>query len=273
MARKTPSSEVIKLLLVRSGNECAFPECEHPIFNDKGLYIAQLCHIRAVNRGGQRFDETQTSEERCKLENLLFMCYRHHKETDDENEYSVAKLEEIKEAHESKYTENGKAVSKEMIRQVSFESEYYWKQQSIKKFEFPEFKIERVFDKEILDLFIELDEHIEVIRDYCDLCAKTDSSETLNADLKTLLEKSGLDLSMFDKIPYSENPFANRNWEMHNIGRPNFFSHIALCVSQLKVRVVEGLLKKEPQNQKLKDLVESLRQEFESVYDNSYYTD
>lgn len=273
MARKAPSSEVLKLLLVRSGNECAFPECEHPIFNDKGLYVAQLCHIRAANRGGQRFDEAQTSEDRCKAENLIFMCYRHHKETDDESEYSVEKLQEMKANHESKYTEYGKAVSKELIRQVRFESDYYWKQQSIKKFEFSDFKIERVFDKEILDLFTELDEHIEVIKDYCDLCAKTDSSETLRADLQVLLEKSGLDLSSFDKIPYNENPFENRNWEMHNIGRPNLFSHVLMCISQLKVKTLEELQKREPENEKLKDLIESFRADFESRYDDSYYID
>jgi len=29
MARKSPSAEALKLLYVRSGNECAFPNCEH----------------------------------------------------------------------------------------------------------------------------------------------------------------------------------------------------------------------------------------------------
>ncbi len=79
---KPPSSETYKILYVRSGNECAFPGCNHPIFNDDGLYIAQLCHIKAANVGGHRYDENQTDEQRRAPENLLFMCHRHHKETD-----------------------------------------------------------------------------------------------------------------------------------------------------------------------------------------------
>lgn len=273
MARKSPSAESLKLLYVRSGNECAFPDCEHPIFNDKGLYIAQLCHIKAANKGGQRYDATQTDEERSAPENLLFMCHRHHKETDNEEEYSVEKLKKIKTNHELKFTEKGKEASKEMIRQVLFEINYFWKQQSIKTFELEDLKIERDFDKGILDLFAELNKHIETIRNYCDLCAESDSSELLRSDLKTLIEKVGLDLSIFDNVPYYENPFENRNWEMHNIGRPNFFSHISLCINQLKVKTVEELLKSNPENKELKVLLVEFRKEFESEYDNSYYVD
>ncbi|WP_075602758.1 hypothetical protein [Saccharicrinis aurantiacus] len=273
MARKSPSADSLKLLYVRSGNECAFPECEHPIFNDKGLYIAQLCHIKAANKGGQRYDAAQTDEERSAPENLLFMCHRHHKETDNEEDYSVEKLTEIKNNHELKFTEKGKEASKEMIRQVLFEINYFWKQQSIKTFELDDLKIERDFNKEILDLFAELDEHIETVRNYCDLCAESDSSETLRSDLNLLIEKSGLDLSIFNSIPYYENPFENRNWEMHNIGRPNFFSHISLCINQLKVKTLEELLISNPENQKLNALLVDFRKEFESDYDNSYYVD
>ncbi|SKB52562.1 hypothetical protein [Malaciobacter marinus] len=61
MARKSPNTEILKLLCVRSGNECAFPNCNHPIFNDNGLYIAQLCHMNAANIGGQRYDENQSA--------------------------------------------------------------------------------------------------------------------------------------------------------------------------------------------------------------------
>jgi hypothetical protein len=273
MARKSPSAESLKLLYVRSGNECAFPGCEHPIFNDKGLYIAQLCHIKAANKGGPRYDETQTDEERRAPSNLLFMCHRHHKETDNEKEYSVEKLTKIKRNHEQKFTEKGKDASKEMIRQVLFETNYFWKKQSTKTFELEDLKIERDFDKDILDLFAELDEHIETIKNYCNLCAKSDSSESLLADLKILIEKVGLDLSIFESVPYYENPFENRNWEMHNIGRPNLFSHISLCINQLKVKTLEKLLKSNPEDKELKVLLDDYRKEFESDYDNSYYVD
>lgn len=118
MARKSPSADTLKLLYVRSGNEFALPGCEHPIFNDSGLYIAELCHIKAANDGGARFDINQTDEERRSVNNLMFMCHRHHKETDDETIYTSEKLAEIKLAHELRYTEAGREMSKSMIRQV-----------------------------------------------------------------------------------------------------------------------------------------------------------
>ena len=273
MARISPSAESLKLLYVRSGNECAFPDCDHPIFNDDGLYIAQLCHIKAANEGGQRYDENQTNDERRSPDNLLFMCHRHHKETDDENLYSVEKMTEIKTNHETRFTEKGKEASKNMIRQILFESNYFWKKQSTKLFDLSDLKIEREFDKEIFDLFSELEKHIQNIRSYCDLCAESDSSEILHSDLKKLFEKAGLDIEKLNSVPYYENPLENRNWEMHNIGRPNFFSHISLCLNQLKVKTAEELLKNDPENKLLIKLIEDFRKEFEEDYENAYYVD
>ena len=94
--RKPPSAETYKLLYVRSGNECAFPGCNHPIFNDDGLYIAQLCHIKAANVGGQRYDENQTDEQRRAPENLLFMCHRHHKETGPQRPAPIAVFQPLR---------------------------------------------------------------------------------------------------------------------------------------------------------------------------------
>jgi hypothetical protein len=273
MARKAPGSETLKLLYVRSGNECAFPECDHPIFNDDGLYIAQLCHIKAANKGGQRFDESQTDDDRRTPENLLFMCHRHHKETDDEKKYPAQKVKEIKESHELKFTEKGKVASKEMIRQIQFEANYFWKKQGAKSFELEDLKIDRDFDKGVIDLLKELEGHIKTIENYCDLCADSDSSESLQSNLEDLFKRAGLEIKELKKIPYYENPFENRNWEMHNIGRPNFFSHISLCLNQLKVKITEELLKCNPDNKDLALLIDQYRRTFEEDYNNSYYVD
>ena len=44
----------LKLLLARSGNQSAFHNCSHPLFDDNDLFIAQLCHKEAVSPLGQR---------------------------------------------------------------------------------------------------------------------------------------------------------------------------------------------------------------------------
>lgn len=273
MPRKSPNAETLKLLYVRSGNECAFTDCHHPIFNDKGVYIAQLCHIKAANKGGQRYDTNQSDEERSAPANLIFMCHRHHKETDCTDEFSVEKLFEMKVNHERNFTEKGKEATREMIRQVLFEINYFWERQTLKTFEVQDLKITRDFDKKVMDLISELSEHIENIQNYCDLCAETDSSESLKSDLKSLFEQAKLDYSKIENIPYYENPFENRNWESHNIRRPNLFSHLSLCLNQLKVKTIEELLKNEPENIELKALLNTSRKEFETEYDRMYYVD
>ena len=273
MARKHPKLETLKLLYVRSGNECAFPNCQHPIFNDEGLYVAQLCHIKAANEGGERFDENQSDDERRSFENLLFMCHRHHKETDNIEKYTVETLMDIKENHESLFTEKGKKVSKEMIRQVQFEVNYFWKKQNAKTFKLYDLKIDRDFDKELIELLVELEGWIETIQNYCNLCADSDDSKMLYSDLKKIFSKAELDISAIEKIPYHENPFINRNWEMHNIGRPNFFSHISLCLNQLKVKIGEELLKGDPENVELVKLIEKYRKAFEKDFNSSYYVE
>jgi len=273
MARKSPSSDTLKLLYVRSGNECSFPDCSHPIFNDNGLYIAQLCHINAANKGGQRYNPNQSDEERRSPNNLMFMCHRHHKETDNEKIYTVKKLKDIKHNHELKYSESGKEADKEMIRQILFEVQYFWDRQVKKEFELEDMKIERDFNQGIFELIKELTDNIYTVREYCEMCSESDSTSKLQSDLLELSNKAGVDFSKFEVIPYYENPFINRNWEMHNIGRRNFFSHISLSLNQLKVKIIDELLKSNPDDIKLKKLAEEYRKEFEKDYDSAYFVD
>ena len=101
--RLTPKPEVLRELYLKSGNVCAFPGCFHPIVDTNGIYVAQLCHIEAASEGGQRFNPKQTNEQRRQFENLLLMCHRHHKETDDVTRFSVEKLKTIKKQHEAKF--------------------------------------------------------------------------------------------------------------------------------------------------------------------------
>lgn len=253
-----------------SGNECAYPDCNHPIFNDEGLYIAELCHIYAAEKRGQRFNEAQTDEERRSPNNLLFMCHRHHKETDH---LTADELRIIKKDHESQFTEQGREATQNMIRQVLLESNSYWDQLSGNTFDLQDLKIERDLNKGIFTLLDELEEHFQSVMSYCDACADSDSPETLQEDLTLLLTKAGIEKGLLEKIPYYEDPFFNRNWELHNIGRPNFNSHFKLTLYQLRVKITEELLKSNPTNEELKDRLKRFRDEFSDNYSNSSYVD
>jgi hypothetical protein len=100
MTRLAIQMNVLRDLAIRSKNKCAFPDCDHPILNAEGVYIAELCHIEAAEPGGPRFNSLQSDEERRSYNNLLFLCHKHHKETDDEVRYPVSRMREIKQAHE-----------------------------------------------------------------------------------------------------------------------------------------------------------------------------
>ena len=125
-ARKSIKNKVLKSLLAHSGNQCYFPDCIHPIFNEKGLYVAELCHIEAVSPNGQRYRESQTIEERDSNENLMFFCHRHHKETDVISEYPVSRLKEIKFRHESQFREQTYSAQKNQLEQIQNEIKEFW---------------------------------------------------------------------------------------------------------------------------------------------------
>lgn len=98
-----PSLPTIKILFARSKNQCAFPGCSAPIAECSGTVTGEVCHIRALNPGGPRYDPNQTPEERNAAMNLVLMCGRHHKIIDTETEtYTVARLQAIKHSHEEK---------------------------------------------------------------------------------------------------------------------------------------------------------------------------
>jgi hypothetical protein len=83
LAGLAPKLETIRALFARSGNQCAFPGCIHPLVNDKQKFIGQVCHIEAAMPEGERYNPEQNDEQRRSYENLLILCYQHHIETDE----------------------------------------------------------------------------------------------------------------------------------------------------------------------------------------------
>lgn len=269
--RKAPRVDKLRLLYALSGNICAFPNCKHPIFNNDGLYIAELCHIEAAKKGGPRFNKLQSEDERRSFENLMFMCHRHHKETDNEIKYPVSKLKDIKAKHELKFSEFGRISTDEMINQIVNESKYYWNVQRSKTFELKELKIERDFDSTIMQLFDELNSRVLEINSFCDLLSESD--EELLYDLEMLCKKYGIDYQVFSTIPYYENPIENRNWELHNIGKPNLFSNLKLTISHLRVRVFEELNRSNPEDEVVRTLKDKAKIDFDEEFNRAFYVD
>lgn len=100
---KDPSLTTIKRLFALSNNTCAFPKCNVFIIAESGSVTGKLCHIKARNPSGPRYDPNQNDDERNAVSNLILLCAQHHDIIDKEPHiYTVDILQEMKEAHEKK---------------------------------------------------------------------------------------------------------------------------------------------------------------------------
>ncbi len=102
--RLKPTSEVLRELYLKSGNQCAFPGCCDAMVDENGNFTGQVCHIEAAEEGGERFNPNMTNEDRRAFGNLMLMCYKHHVITNDVNIYTVPVLQKMKKDHEDKFS-------------------------------------------------------------------------------------------------------------------------------------------------------------------------
>lgn len=109
--RKSPSQNTVKRLFALSGNQCAFPSCAERLIGDNGEILGEICHIEGANPGGERYNASQTDDERAAFENLILLCQKHHTVTDDTKTYTVQALRKMKSEHESKPATKSLAIS------------------------------------------------------------------------------------------------------------------------------------------------------------------
>jgi hypothetical protein len=122
MARLTrPRDSTVRRLYALSTNKCAFPDCPTELVTAQtGTIVGEVCHIRAQNPGGPRYEASQDDEERHGFDNLILMCGVHHKEIDataNLHIYTVGWLLHAKRAHEDQARESGEiAVPPAVVR-------------------------------------------------------------------------------------------------------------------------------------------------------------
>lgn len=127
MSRKNISNKTLRFLFGKSGNNCAFPGCNEPIFEDDGLLTGECCHIEAFSQGGARYNPETNETEKNDESNLVLMCSRHHKIIDSlPEEYPVEKLKAIKKEHEALYSDENRKITEKMLFTLSIESNRFW---------------------------------------------------------------------------------------------------------------------------------------------------
>jgi hypothetical protein len=65
--------------------------------SEGGAIIGEICHIKARNERGGRYDPRQGEAERQGYDNLLLLCPTHHRTIDAQSEaFSVELLKQMK---------------------------------------------------------------------------------------------------------------------------------------------------------------------------------
>lgn len=86
--------------------------------------IGDICHIRAAEADGPRFDKSMTNETRRQEPNLLLMCTVHHRKIDREwKTYTVAKLAKMKADHEAHFSEIEGTLTRRFEEQLTDETD------------------------------------------------------------------------------------------------------------------------------------------------------
>lgn len=240
-SRKIPLDN-LKLLLARSGNQCAFPDCLHPIFDDNNLFVTQLCHIEAVSPQGQRYNPNKTDEEINSIDNLLFLCYRHHKVTDNVDLYTVEKLKEIKVNHEAKFKEHSYNYPKEVLINLEKEIENFWSQvdQLHSKHIVPELSVPIDSKKDILALITETQEYLGHL---------TEVNSVLMSDCK------------------------RTHFEYVCLAMPNLLTRLSIAIGQIEIKYLENQILKKPDSEELMDKLKKVRKYFKKIAKNAGFAD
>jgi hypothetical protein len=106
-ASRSYSDRTLKLLWGRAAGRCAMPECRVELFAEATDYdpivvIGEIAHVAGAADDGPRATPTLTTTQRNDYDNLILLCQNCHARIDGQTGfYSVAKLKDIKQAHEA----------------------------------------------------------------------------------------------------------------------------------------------------------------------------
>lgn len=234
---------IYRALLARSGNNCAFPGCPRPIVNTKNIYEAQLCHIESVSHKKQRYNPKLKEAEVNGYNNLMFMCLKHHVETNDENLYTTEIMRKMKYEHEAKYVENPFHLDMSHVFAIKKECEEYWNK----------IEIANNNEHDLPDLRVMINSKAE----YPEL--NEDIMQTLNL-LESLIEI----IDEKDKDKY---------WEIFNIGFPNHFNKIRIVLEHMMIKHLETYLIANPQDMETKGKLNDMRKNLLELSKTSIHID
>ena len=105
------TASTLRTLYAHTGNQCANSDCSTVLINANGSFVAVVCHFKAAENGGPRFDEALTPEQCPDVSNLNLRCRTCHALVEAEPErYTVATLTKWKRDHEARFKAIGQTL-------------------------------------------------------------------------------------------------------------------------------------------------------------------
>lgn len=270
MPRKAPTLDTLRALFAKSGNTCAFPGCTQLLINEKNQFIGQVCHIRAAESLGERFDPTMTDEARRHFDNLVLLCYPHHVETNDVFEYTVPRLVQIKLEHEKANGAKPFKIDEARLYTIMQEMDRYWERVRVLvddqvKNRPMAFNLD--IEQDYLDLFDNLrgvlERKNEIIRD---INEATSALHPLMID--HLKSKYGINVTSetdWKELGYLLNPL----WEFRYLALPNLHQQGLMLLAQLEVQVMSDILKLNSNDPTIRIRLKKAQQEFDRLIKTS----
>jgi len=230
--KRSISTNVYRSLLSRSGNQCAFPGCPNELFNRNHKLTAQLCHIEPVGEKEVRYNPNLTDETVNGYDNLVFLCYKHHVETNDDSIFTVPVMKKIKYDHEKQFITNPYTIDMSHVFEIIKDIEDYWKNVEVANTE----------EHVVPDLKIQINTQANF--------------ETLKSEILASLT------SLENLIELMREDNEDKYWELFNIGIPNHTNKVRVMMDHAEIKYLEELIKSNPQNLGIQQKLNTLRKEF-----------
>jgi hypothetical protein len=240
MARLSPKTDTLRALFARLGNQCSFPNCEQHLINEKNQFVGQVCHIEAALPLGERYKKNSNDEYRRSYENLILLCYPHHIETNNVEEFNAQLLLEIKKKHEGNHLTKKFSLNDEDLMKIERDLNQYWlKIERLNSVDhvIPALALDVGGKREVLAIIDDVRDSLSGVDDLLGSLAKYDNN--IEVDFDSLLRKMEIDPKVFEDIPHYENPFVNRNWELHALASTNLMTKLSVDLLVLEIKYLE----------------------------------
>lgn len=263
--RKKIKADIIKALLANSGNKCAFPGCNEPIINEDYALVGQLCHIEAAEPGGPRYNENQTDLERNGYNNLMYMCYKHHKETHDVEKYSTIMLKKMKYNHENNYKYNPFSFDFSLVFKINDDFKNYIDEieEIYQNREFDE-KMEFNSNATFEELNGKIEEIIDWFRNYFSL-QLNEYLENLNDNIIKKMKQLGYDTKLWEEQKYYDNPFWSPLWEITHLGLGNYLNELECIFIQISIMYYKEYLMTNSNDEEIKEKFIKLKNKLKQI--------